>query len=557
MRAFPAALHEVILQRPHLHPTILIELLHHIPQQSDASALTRTCKAIYDKGTRVLLRRGVTLENGAQISSFCDFLLRDPDGRLPYLRRLHLKLRLVERGVDDELEEDDEDEDSDDSDDVRADVCNVLAKTLALMGGLEDLQIESCEELLERKPAIQKAIMALKGLRRLQVASVGVLTGALFAGMQPSVVELDAHCYTEELWEPSTVASLLTRNQQHLEKFSAWYVEVGTFELQFPRLRALALRSLYGYDFAQLHEAFPNLQYLELSASEERGVEDARRDNTPPNSANRWSNLRYLCGNVDALYALGPVPRVAKVEVDHIHSSDECLSRMRSVVSDTHPTHLVLHTGFYVCRTFDLPKISELLPPEGTPSITHLMLDMALHKLTGTREELMAGMTSLLKKSPIQFFILRIAETCDCDGKATEPPLKAAAAHDGDDRQCQSDDDDANADSDADADGESDDDVADKVKPAPFSIRKPSGYQIAQTLQLAQHQKIARKLAQAGKSLRHVVLKIHRQGDTYWAIERDEKGLQLKKLATTVGAALVHANDLGPNDRSSGLEGIP
>ncbi|KAL7278814.1 hypothetical protein PYCCODRAFT_1479005 [Trametes coccinea BRFM310] len=555
MRASPANLsHDTHFPAPHLKFDILIELLHHVPQQSDASALTRTCKTLYEQGTKVLLRRGVTVENGAQILSFCDFLLRNPNSRLPYLRKLHLKLRLME-GVE-------EDESVDDEEDLPAHVCNVLAKTLRMMSSLEDLTIESCEELFERKPAIQQAIMALKGLRRLQIASVGVLAGELLEGMQSSLVELDVHCYSEELYEPTPVMSLLTRNQLNVEKLSAWYVEVGTSALQFPRVRALALRSLYAFDIENLHKTFPGLQYLELTAPEPAVVEDAIADHGRLGHSSRWKSLRYLCGSVDALYALGPVSRVAKVEVDCICSTGECLSRLRAVVSDAQPTCLVLHTGFYGHGVLDLSELAELLPPEGVPSMTHLMLDLAVDKLTGTKGDLMAGLTSLLKRSPIEFCILRIAEICDCEGEATKPPLEAVAAADGGDgRHGQSEEDDANADNDTDADGESEDGDQGREhggqESAHFSIRNSDGYHIAQTLPLAQHQQLVRELAGAGNSLTHVVVKIHRQGDTHWAIERSDKGLKLKKLEATIGAALVRAHDLGPNDRSSGLEGIP
>ena len=75
---------------PRLPRNVLLELLHHIPQQSVISSLMRTSKVLLELGEKELVGRGVTIESDAQVRSFCGFIRRDPTSRAVHLRKLRV-----------------------------------------------------------------------------------------------------------------------------------------------------------------------------------------------------------------------------------------------------------------------------------------------------------------------------------------------------------------------------------------------------------------------------------------------------------------------------------
>ncbi|KAI0325969.1 hypothetical protein GY45DRAFT_1311290 [Cubamyces sp. BRFM 1775] len=517
---------------------VLLELLYHIPQQSVISSLMRTSKDLLKLGEKELVGRGVTLESDAQVRSFCGFIRRDPPSRAVHLRKLSLEFR-----YDPEIDADDDDFSLGPPPPSKA-TCKLLLKVLRRAINLEHLRIDSCEELLERQPQIQDAVAALKALRQLQLSSIGVLTDKMLKKMKSSLTSLDLRCYSEEIEVPDELLSMVGRHRETLEKLSGWYCGLGSFTQQYPRVRALALRAFYELGAAVIRQAFPNLQYLELTAPRELGeIEDVREENLQQTANPPWTPLWYLCGSVDALYALGALPRVKKLEVDYVSSRQECLTRLRGVVAESHPSQVVLQIGYYEWNAqFTVTATSELLPEESAPDITHLVLDMSVKALRGSSAELMSGLLALLRKSGITFLVFRIGEDVEPEVLA---PSKAKM-------QGEEDEDDAPG---------SGDDEAWHIAFKEEQVKKAKANHKMETVLKAfgrpLQEGLVRDFAAAASSLKHVVLKIKGHGATYWEVERESTSDTLKELAPNVGEGLIRAEGLAPNDRSSGLEGIP
>ena len=148
---------------PRLSLTIFLELFHRIPQPSDILLLMRTSKALLKLGENELVGRGVTVKSDAQVRSFCDFVLRGSASRAIRLRRLSLEFRYDSE--DEQCSDDDGEFDgaypSGPPPPSKA-TCGLLLEVLRRATNLEDLRIDSCEELLQRQTAIQDVVAALK-----------------------------------------------------------------------------------------------------------------------------------------------------------------------------------------------------------------------------------------------------------------------------------------------------------------------------------------------------------------------------------------------------------
>lgn len=387
------------LQPLRLSQDILLELLQHVPRQSGVATLMRTCKTLRDAGTRILLSHGVTVGNATQLRSFCAFMLRDVSARAPHLRQLYLKIRL-ECNLDGEPEDDSDAANDYSGSTLSKDTLRMLLTVLQQTTNLEDLSIDSCEELLERENKLVNAIIALEHVHRLQVHSVGELAGRVLDNIKSSLIEVDLHCYTEEMYDPSPLIPMVERHCNTLEKLSGWYIELGDATVQFPRVRALALRSFWGLDTATLHRAFPNLQYLELSVPADLDAESARQENAAAANNHPWGVLRRLCGAVDALYALGTAPHAKAVEVDWSGSYDAImLARLRTTLSEARASHAVLHLGYGYGFSLPAGKLPDLLPLGGT-TITHLALDICTSSVMGTADDLLVRCSTSSRTCP-------------------------------------------------------------------------------------------------------------------------------------------------------------
>lgn len=334
---------------------------------------------------------------------------------------------------------DDEDEDGgEDGGDENAsgrlprDLVGMLAQVLHKAMNLEDLSIYPCEELLtrNRNAKLPEAIITLRHLRRFQMESIGVAAAEVLTTMTSRLVERDINHIHDDMREPDTLFFLATHHASTLERFSGEFVGLDNEVTTFPHVHSLTLRNSWElHDVPVLHKAFPGLRSLEISGPEGHEVHTAgTRQPIPPEASNHPWVLDRLCGAVNALYDLGGSPRAQSLEIYRIDSAQECLERLRTVISETHPTHLVLHfaDGFGMNSGFFIKDIANLLPAEGI-AITHLVLNLRTLYLKGTADEftvserasllitcrcLMQGtqfaLTALLRAHSLKFLMIRL-----------------------------------------------------------------------------------------------------------------------------------------------------
>ncbi|RDX45294.1 hypothetical protein OH76DRAFT_1559221 [Lentinus brumalis] len=475
---------------------VLLEVLEHLPEQSDVARMSRASNALHTATIRHLLRFGVTVSREEQLASFVAFLSRDLANRAPQVRKFYIKINM---GPDEDFGSDFEDIEYDmDCREETKVALRLLCDTLAKTTELEDLSIDSCEEVLKLERGMLGAIVALEKLRRLQVSSVGELTASLFKKIKSSLVEVDLHCFSDGMDEPDDLVPIVGPLHGTLERLSASYIEVQDAQTQFPLLRALALRKITSFDAPTLRKAFPNLTYLELSPGTDyfENAEELRESSLEEPVDGSWSMLEHLCGGLDALYGVGITQAVKRVDVDDFTLTSESLSWLHSLVRDTSPSRLLMHIGYHA-KSLDGRHIRRLLAVPEASNISHLMLDLCLSTLKASAESLMDGLVSLLSPISTTFFVLRLNKFVQSDERASEVP-----------RKC--------------------------------------NFEVYEAFQ-------PQRLATACPQIKHICFDVMGHTPTYWTVTRSDGEVTAHRLEPMVGRELVHREGLWFNDRSMGL----
>ncbi len=194
---------------PSLSSDILLVILELLPRQSDVASMSRASKALRVSSIRHLLRYGITISTEQGLASFVSFLHSDLSNRAPQVRKLYVKINM---GPDEDFGSDFEDIEYDmgGREETKA-ALRLLCNTSGKLTELEDLSIDSCEEILKLERGMLGAIVALEKLRRLQVSSVGELTATLFEKIKSSLVEVDLHCFSDGMDEPEDLVPIVVR----------------------------------------------------------------------------------------------------------------------------------------------------------------------------------------------------------------------------------------------------------------------------------------------------------------------------------------------------------
>ncbi|KAH9849660.1 hypothetical protein C2E23DRAFT_838972 [Lenzites betulinus] len=187
-----------ILPGPYINYDIFLELLTHIPRQTDMMALMSTCKILWADGIKPLLAFGVIIRTPSALRSFCTFMLSDIPVRAPLLRRLYLAIPL-----DPELEMEDED-DEDDLDpclgrafaSLSKDLVKMFARVMEKTTNIEDLSIDSAEEIFDRdeEECLAAAVVALRHIRRMHIGSIRDTAQEILGQVKSPLLELDLDC---------------------------------------------------------------------------------------------------------------------------------------------------------------------------------------------------------------------------------------------------------------------------------------------------------------------------------------------------------------------------
>ncbi|KAH9846690.1 hypothetical protein C2E23DRAFT_890671 [Lenzites betulinus] len=336
---------------------------------------------------------------------------------------------------------------------------------------------------------------------------VSDVTGGVLSIAKWSLVELDIVSDWDNARVDLFPEDLLWLVKQHsatLEKLTVRrgcltnsFEEVDNYHphpghMSCPHLHTLVLRHLDEFeDVTILHDAFPALRHLELSFDIDWDfyVEEMREDAAPKDGVvYPWDVLNRLCGAVDALYSLCGAYAANILEVYRIHSDKELLKRLRTVISDVQPTHLVLHTGgFDSSSQFFAKDILHLLPKEET-KVTHLVLTMKASAFKGTMDAFLLALTELLRAHPVQFLILRFLKRVVYDQElAKKLEARGSRVH----RQ--------------------DEDEPNEIVDALNERSMPS---------------IIERFFKADPTLAHIVVDIENEGFDYWQIQNKDDGLQ-------------------------------
>ncbi|KAH9849700.1 hypothetical protein C2E23DRAFT_345539 [Lenzites betulinus] len=333
---------------------------------------------------------------------------------------------------------------------------------------------------------------------------------------------------------PSEILYFATRHAATLEKLTVrnglltdLYGNISAPELpgmdriSCPRVHTLVLRHLGVLeDAAAIHDTFPALRHLELSMAtdEEVDAEEIRQDSAPEDDGEYPRDvLDRLCGAVNALYGLCGAYGANILEVYRIFSDEEQLKRLRTVISDVQPTHLVLHAGENYPGAgahFSAMDLLFLLPEEDT-KLTHLVLNMEISALKGvysTLSAFMFALIELLRAHPVQFLILRFLKHAVYDQELEEAKILQNDALAGN--------------------------LRDEDKPN----------EIVEGLSSTTMPLIIRRLLEADTALAHLVVDIEGKGCEYWEIHDSHGDLQMWMLDDTAGRALVQAEGLGLRD---------
>ncbi|KAI0673288.1 hypothetical protein C8Q78DRAFT_1077552 [Trametes maxima] len=514
------------LQGPRLGRDVLLELLQHVPRQSDVSALMRTSKQLYEAGAKPLLAFGVTLTNDQQLQSFCDFISRDASMRAPSVQRLHLKFKLDPESQWDEDDYDEDDdryevEDDDDRDDRarREATANAnqrsgqtppskaaldkLLKILPLIKNMEDLRIDWCEEFLGLKKKLVEPFISFERLLHLDLHSIGVLTQRILDETKSKPAEIDLSFTSDERYDTPELIPCLSRHRTSVETIRGSNAELGSISEPFPRVRTLALRALCDPDLPSLHQGFPNLTRLTLTKLDIQSADRMRKDNMSAAVSSPWGVLDHLYGSPEGLYILGTSPRVRKLEVEDISQSKTTFAQLHTVITEAHPSHLVLHLESW--GSYDVKKVADLLP-SGKLEVTHLVLDMSPWVLKGSAAAFLSGLLTLTRKASLEFLIVRLGRPAS---------------------------------------------VEDPKSPGPVELDGSANRKLIEAFKSTHHSDIVRQLADAAPTLEHVVLEVVNEEARYWEVRHGDGGAELKELEGMVGRALVRAEGLAANDSGS------
>lgn len=366
---------------------IFYTLLGHLTQ-ADIAVLMRVSRAFYDMAIGPLLLRGVMIRSKRQLAAFCVFILKATTSRSSYLREL-----FIEIWNDDLVCYEEEVL----SNDIRyqdmipkhpSEGMRLLGRVLTHATQLTDLGVSNSEELLQRYPHLVSDFANLPRLRRLTVTSCGPHTRSMLTSLKSSLIEVSFNGYG--VYE-DPISSIWTHCDT-LEKVKLLYCQLRaqTTDVIFSRVRALSLEHLHGADTALLSKAFPNLRYLQLNHTvfPQDTLEQLRAANERGCRNGSWLALKHLGGNLEELFGLAVPRRLKRLEIGSLSAEPATviLPRLHTLISDTTPSHLLLHVRFN--KHFTTAEARRLLSVPAASHISHLVLSISLDRLPGSASEL-------------------------------------------------------------------------------------------------------------------------------------------------------------------------
>ena len=338
---------------------------------------------MYHAGARQLLSFGAILETEVNIVSFGAFILADLSNRASFVQKIEVIFPFYwgwSLNTSDRL-----------SVDAEPIALACLANVLRNATNLHTFRIDASQELLERSPDLILAIKEHQSLCSFKLGYCGKFTPELLHGMRSFPIEIDLDCRNLEPY-PSNLVHPLRMIGKHcatVVKFSTRFADIYEIqeEVQLRSIRALALRDCWFIDWRALNHEFgyQGIEYLEIDTGEVRNHRHVEVDEETASGA-VWKDVKYLCGNLEALVLLPLKHSIKRLDIDRIGSHSHCLQQISTLLAKCMPQRYVVCPGDDWTGAFDVKKLPFLLPmPQGSQT-THFVLDADVAALHGSGE---------------------------------------------------------------------------------------------------------------------------------------------------------------------------
>lgn len=346
-------------QRILLNFDILVEVMAWQAENWDRgsiSRLMRTCRTLYTAGISyvMLTKPEIELSSHRTLESLYTFLLRDPENRFRYLRRLILNVPWRNRNGQTTIPAKD-----------------MLPYIFENASHLEKLRL-SDSDILELDKRIPRSISGLKSLEHFSaiIASKTVLKILRRIKSPLARLQLSFDCTDfDQLNDPIEICASAKDTLEELRCSWAYFQKK---EPVYPRLKKLYVEHNHLVALEPLLRCYPNLQHLHVFTHREvydLGDQDdwdalhmERSENQVTQKGGSWSSLASLGGTIVYLFILGLQLKVGRLLVETSPNTDEEAQMLLSVVSDTRPSSIEFEFDLAE-SSFDFLETHTLLAP--------------------------------------------------------------------------------------------------------------------------------------------------------------------------------------------------
>jgi len=408
------------MEHSRLNWDVLLGTMPFTLSNGDLSRLMRTCHTLYDGGVSHLLGRGVVLSRQLpHISSFCEFILRQPERALR-IRKLTLE------GLDIYVLN---------PRDIPRDIVDHLPQVLGLCQNVEDLVLVEADELFKIKGTVS-SVRSFKKLTKIHFGDIGhrtvhhlLLSAEMESPVTSAVIRFNGNEYSDCVdHDPFVVLARFSATLRDIKVSEAvsiarrpyLFIQLGERTnpipdvSSYPNVRSLKLSELplRGFNTFDAAIAFPALR--ELAFTDVEGVYDrsdrfdtARhiRLSSRHQQPFPWHSLGRLSCSIVRAYALALPCHVRVWEGPCIRAGDPSPPCFRRIVQDVRPWGLSLTIEV---RGLGIKGFAKIFPTEGAEGIMHLRLKLVLNAEDVDVDEILVNTAQSLIGLALASFILEL-----------------------------------------------------------------------------------------------------------------------------------------------------
>ncbi|TBU29216.1 hypothetical protein BD311DRAFT_721135 [Dichomitus squalens] len=350
-----------------------LDVLYHIMSSATMptiAAMMRVSHALYRDGAKVILPRGVCLDDSKTVSSFVQFMMAEDGIRRHYLHKLEIFFNKLS------------------SQDA-----HLLAQAIRSVPDLRSLKIVYAEWVLKHQRLLETFI-GLEGLESIDLRSCGEHACRFLRESRSRFVSATIHFPEAEecsipvelpdlTWKPIL---LLENSMSTLEVLhcSAWEADDGIEVYEgyvYPHVRELVMDDIWFPVTSAYVYSYPNLTCLRTETihhqiSDDETTSEAQRASNLAYQLRHgsWTKLQEIHAPFIDVYLLGLTCCVPFLDVMDVGGSDISV-RLSEVLSYLQPTRLVLSTKDNLLRTRD--GIAQVFRSQGASKLKELELTMA------------------------------------------------------------------------------------------------------------------------------------------------------------------------------------